>query len=94
MSMNHVHFFLLNRMRIALMLSIPYWLPLSLETSSSKSYSTISLRSLLSFNLLLIQSTISLLVFTYHIPSQPIIMKSTFSFFILMMSGLAVIICS
>lgn len=86
------HFFLLKRMRMALMLSMPYWLPLSLEISSSRSYSTISLSSLLS-NLRLIHSTISLFVFTYHIPSHPIIINSTFSFFIRMMSGFAVIIC-
>jgi len=35
------HFFLLNLIRMALILSIPYWLPLSLETRSSKSYYSI-----------------------------------------------------
>lgn len=78
---------------MALMLSIPYWLPLSLEISSSKSYSTMFCSSFLS-NLFRIHSTISLLLFTYHIPSHPIIIKSTFLFSILMMSGLAVIIWS
>lgn len=85
--------FLLNLIKIADMLSMPYWLPLSLETSSSTRSSQIILNSLL-YNLFFIQSTIYEFVFIYHIPSHPIIIKSMFSFFILMMSGFAVIICS
>jgi hypothetical protein len=75
------------------MLSIPYWLPLSLEISSSSKSSQMSLKSLLS-SLTLIQSTIYWLVLIYQIPSQPIIIKSMFSFLIFVMSGFAVIICS
>ncbi len=80
-------------MRIADILSMPYWLPLSLETSSSRSSSQIPLNSFLSI-LAFTQSTIYEFVLIYHIPSHPIIIKSMFSFLIFMMSGLAVIICS
>jgi len=86
------HFLLFILMRIELMLSMPYWLLLSLASSSSKSYYNISLPDLLPI-LLLIHSTISLLLFTYHMPSQPIIIKSTLSFLILLKSGTHVIIC-
>ena len=89
---DHGHF-LLNRMRIADMLSIPYWLPLSFETSSSSSSSQIPSNFFLSSRALT-QSTISGFVFIYQIPSHPIIIKSMFSFFIFVMSGFAVIICS
>ena len=75
------------------MLSMPYWFPLSFETSSSSSSSQIPLKSFLSI-LPFTQSTIYEFVFIYHIPSHPIIIKSMFSFFIFMMSGFAVIICS
>ncbi len=85
--------FLLNLMRIADMLSIPYWLPLSLETSSSRSSSQMTSNFFLS-SLALTQSTISGLVLIYQIPSHPIIIKSMFSFLIFVISGLAVIICS
>ncbi len=80
-------------MRIADILSIPYWLPLSLETSSSKSSSQMVSNFLFS-SLALTQSTISELVLIYQIPSHPIIIKSMFSFFVFDMSGFAVIICS
>lgn len=83
----------LNLIKIADMLSMPYWFPLSLETSSSRRSSQISLKSLLS-SLVLTQSTIYPFDLIYHIPSHPIIIKSMFSFFILIMSGFAVIICS
>ncbi len=86
------HFFP-NLIKMADMLSIPYWFPLSLETSSSSKSSQMSLKSLLS-SLALTQSTISWLVLIYQIPSHPIIIKSMFSFLILVMSGFAVIICS
>lgn len=85
--------FLLNLIKIADMLSMPYWFPLSFETNSSSKSSQINLKSLLS-NLLLTQSTIYEFVLIYHIPSHPIIIKSMFSFLIFVMSGLAVIICS
>ena len=43
--------------------------------------------------LFFIHPTISPLLFTYHIPSHPIIRKSISSFFIFVISGSAVIIC-
>jgi hypothetical protein len=87
------HFFLSNLMRMALMLSMPYWLLLSLETRLSRSYSRIASLLIDLLSLAVIQLTISLLVFTYHMPSHPIIIKSMFSFLVFVMSGLAVIIC-
>lgn len=75
------------------MLSIPYWLPLSFETSSSSSSSQISSNFFFSSRGFT-QSTISEFVFIYQIPSHPIIIKSMFSFFIFVISGFAVIICS
>ena len=85
--------FLLNLIKIADMLSMPYWFPLSFETSSSSNYSQIALNSFLSKRALT-QSTIYAFVLIYHMPSHPIIIKSMFQFLIFLMSGLAVIICS
>ena len=90
---NQIVHFLLNLIKIADMLSMPYWFPLSLETNSSSNSSQITLNYFLS-NLLLTHSPIYAFDFTYHIPSQPIIIKSMPSFFTFKMSGLAVIICS
>lgn len=87
------HFLGSNLMRMALILSIPYWLLLSLETRLPRSYSRISLFAIDFLILAAIHSTISALLFTYQIPSHPIIIKSMFSFFVLVMSGFGVIIC-
>jgi len=66
-----------------------------LATSSSNNSSKIlPIAIFLSSILVFTQATISLLDLTSHIPSHPITIKSMFSFFIFMMSGFAVIICS
>ena len=85
--------FLLKRIRIALMLSMPYWLLLSFETSSSSSSSKISLLLLLFLMRFPTHSTIYALLLISQIPSHPIIINSKFSFFMSLQSGSAVIIC-
>jgi len=83
-----------NLIKIEDILSIPYSLFESLATSESRSSSRIFEFSFFSSNLFEIHFTISSLLFYYQIPSQPIIIKSMFSFLIFLISGLAVIICS
>ena len=89
------HFFpFKNFIRIADMLSSPVY---DLFASSATNYpnnSSIIPPKFFFPTLPLIHPTISPLLLTSHIPSQPMIKKSSPSFLILVISGLAVIICS
>lgn len=76
------------------MLSMPYSLLVSLATSSSNNSSRIFSLFFFYSSLLLTHLTISSLLFYSQIPSHPIIMNSTPSFFTLVISGSAVMICS
>lgn len=83
-----------NLMRMADMLSSPFSSSLLfLETRSDSSSSRMLPRLFLGMRAL-IQPTISPLDLDYQMPSQPMIRKSSPSFLILVISGLAVIICS
>lgn len=75
------------------MLSIPYSPPPSFASSSISNSFTISFNAIFFFNLADTHSFICSLLFTYQIPSQPIMIKSTFLLSITFISGLAVIIC-
>lgn len=81
-------------MSMALILSIPYWLLLSFDTSSPSNSSVMLWLPSPLLILVVIQLTISLFVLTSQMPSQPIIIKSMFLFSVLVMSGHGLIICS
>lgn len=87
--------FLLNLIRMADMLSMPYYEAALSFANRSSSSSSITLLTwpLRSSSLAFTQAVICALVLTYQMPSHPIIIKSIASFFIFIMSGFAVIIC-
>ena len=75
-------------------LSIPYYALFSFATSSVRSYYKIFPFYFFSFSRWPIHFTISSFCLTSQIPSQPMMIKSIFSFLTFKMSGSAVIICS
>ena len=76
------------------MLSSPYSLLVFFATSSSRSSSKIWPFSFFYDKRFDIQFTMSAFDLTSQIPSQPMMIKSMFSFFIFFTYGFAVIICS